>query len=95
MKRLLLVALLVSSCSFLETNEQKIAASCAGASASLKALTAANELGKLTPEQQTIVISAMGVIAPICTAENPPTLDDVRREAFLQAIAALQKATAP
>jgi len=76
----------------IKTEAQKIAASCATASASIKVLTAANELGKLTPQAQAGVISAVGIIAPICGAEQAPTLDDVKREAFLAAIAALQLA---
>lgn len=92
---LALASLCLPACAPLgiKTEAQKIAASCATASASIKVLTAANELGKLTPQAQAGVISAVGIIAPICGAEHQaPTLDDVKREAFLAAITALQLA---
>jgi hypothetical protein len=76
----------------IKTEAQKIATACATASASLKVLAAAAELGKLTPQAQGGVIAAVGVISPICGAEQAPTLDDVKREAFLAAITALQLA---
>lgn len=76
----------------IKTEAQKIAASCATASASIKVLTAANELGKLPPQAQASVIAAVGIVAPVCAAEQAPTLDDVKREAFLAAITALQLA---
>lgn len=79
-----------SGCSGLTTHEQQLAAGCASSSAALKALTVANDAGKLTPAQQTQIISAAGYIEPVCSADTPPTLDSVKLEAFARAIALLQ-----
>lgn len=89
-----LLALAMAACSAIgiQTDGQKIATACIGASASLKVLTAASMANKLSYEQQIGVITAIGVISPICAAEQAPDLDDVRREAFLAAISALQLA---
>ncbi len=87
-----LVALAACAPLGIKTEAQKIAASCATASASIKVLTAANELGKLTPQAMASVSAAVTIVAPICAAEQAPTLDDVKREAFLAAITALQLA---
>lgn len=96
-KRVLLTIVLgvaLGACSAIgiQTDGQKIATACIGASASLKVLTAANVANKLTYEQQSAVLTAISVISPICAAEQAPDLDDVRREAFLAAISALQLA---
>lgn len=91
-----IIALALVACSpgLIKTDGQRIAAACATASASIKVITAANELGKLSPEQLGGVVTAIGVITPICGAEQAPTLDDIKREAFLQAIQALQERAA-
>lgn len=86
------LALAACSAIGIQTDQQKIATACIGASASLKVLTVANVANKLTYDQQSAVITAIGVISPICAAEQAPDLDDVRREAFLAAISALQLA---
>lgn len=78
----------------IQTDAQKIATGCAGASASIDVLTVANGFGKLDATQQTAILTAIGVVAPICAAEVAPTLDDVKREAFLAAITGLQLAAA-
>lgn len=85
-------AVALASCANLgiQTEAQKIAASCATASASIKVLTAANELGHLSSDAQSSVRAAIVVIEPICTSPEPPTLDDIKRQAFLMAITALQ-----
>lgn len=76
----------------IQTDEQKIALACAGASASIDVLTAAHEAGKLSTEQAKDLFEYASLLAPICAAEEPPTLTDVQREAFLLAIEALQNA---
>lgn len=73
----------------IQTDGQKIAFACASASASVDVLTAANSLGKLNPQQQAAILTAIGEVAPICAAAVPPTLDDVKRQAFQAAIDAL------
>lgn len=87
-----LFALMLSACTSMgfKTESQRIAASCAIATATLEVLTVANQEGKLSPSQQTQILNAVGLITPICTAPEPPTLDDVKLSAFTQAIAILQ-----
>lgn len=94
MLAVLLVALAACSPLGIKTEAQKIAASCATASASIKVLTAAHTLGKLDAKAAAGVQSAIDIVSPICGAEQAPTLDDVKREAFLAAISALQLAAA-
>ena len=85
-------SLFLSACSpyFTKPNESNaaagIATSCVVAAAAIDVLTAASNLGELSYEQQQAVLESISVISPICLAETPPTLDDVRRAAFLQAI---------
>jgi len=78
----------------IQTNAQRIATACAGASASIDLLTVANGMGKLSEAQQVAILNAIGVVAPICAADTPPTLDDVKQQAFVAAIAGLQLAAA-
>ena len=87
------IALALAACdpSLIKTEGQRIAAACATASASIKVITAANDLGKVTPDQLAIVRETISVISPICAADEPPGMDDLKREAFYQAIAALQR----
>lgn len=87
---LLALALVACQSVGLTTTEQQIAAGCATASASLKALTVANDAGKLTADQQRSILSAAGYISPICSAPTPPTLDSLKLEAFTRAIVLLQ-----
>ncbi len=72
------------------TPEQQVAAGCATASASMRVLTLANDAGKLSADQQRSILSAAGYISPICAAEEPPTLDSLKLEAFTRAIVLLQ-----
>lgn len=74
----------------IQTDEQKIAMACAGASASIDVLAAAHDAGKLSTEQAQDLFDYVYVLTPICAAEEPPTLTDVQREAFIAAITALQ-----
>lgn len=76
----------------IQTNEQKIALACAGASASIDVLTAAHDAGKLSTEDAEDLFDYAYLLTPICAAEEPPTLTDVQREAFMAAIKALQDA---
>lgn len=94
--RLLLTTLLLAACSTLgiQSEEQKIAAACASASAAMKVLIAANQAGKFSVAQQDGILSAIEIAAPICAAETPPTLDDVKRQAFVAAITVLTAAAA-
>lgn len=87
---------LLSACAStgIQTDAQRIATACAGASASIDVLTVANGFGKLDIAQQAAILTAIGVVAPICAAEVAPTLDDVKREAFMAAITGLQLAAA-
>lgn len=93
---MILALVFVSACASIgiQTDAQRIATACAGASASIDVLTVANGFGKLDAVQQTAILAAIGVVAPICAAEVAPTLDDVKREAFLAAITGLQLAAA-
>lgn len=90
----LVFALALTACASLglQTQPQQIAAGCATASASIKVITAANDLGKLDQAQHRAVADAIILVSPICGADQAPTLDDVKREAFAAAIAALQAA---
>lgn len=76
----------------IKTDAQRIATACATASASVKVLTVANSLGKLNEVQQAQILTAIEIAQPVCAAETPPTLDDVKRAAFLAAIASLETA---
>lgn len=71
----------------LNTNLQKIEATCASVSAGMKVLTADNNIQKLSVDQKNAVVKALGVTTPICTQETPPTLDDVKLQAFNAAAA--------
>jgi hypothetical protein len=72
------------------TPQQQVASGCAASSAAIKALTIANDAGKLDAAQQSAILTAIGVIEPVCSAEVAPTLDTVKLAAFVQAIALLQ-----
>lgn len=89
-----LFAWAVSACTHvgIQSDEQKIATACASASAAMKVLIAANEAGKLSEVQQSVILRAIDIAAPICAAEESPTLDDVRHQAFVGAITALTAA---
>lgn len=76
----------------IQTDEQKIALACAGASASIDVLTAAHDAGRLSTEQAEDMFNYAYVLTPVCAAEKPPTMTDVQREAFLAVIEALQNA---
>jgi hypothetical protein len=80
-----------TSCSSMgiNTDLQKIEASCASASASIKVLSAAASAGQLSPAQMSGVIAGAETIEPVCSAKDPPTLDSVKYEAFRQAVAEL------
>lgn len=88
----ILAALLLGACSHLgiQSDTQKIEAGCATASAAIKVLTIANASGKLTYEQQSAVLTAVGTVEPICSSAAIPTVDDVQMQAFNVAILALQ-----
>lgn len=89
----LLTALLITGCSgcaSFQTQEQKVQLACASAATALDVLAIANNEDKLTAQQQHIVIEAAGHITPICTAPTTPTLDQIKMEAFMQAIEQLQ-----
>lgn len=88
-----LIAALAGCASFgIQTEGQKIALACAGASASIDVLTAAHDAGKLSTEDAEDLFDYAYLLTPICAAEEPPTLTDVQREAFMAAIKALQDA---
>ena len=97
MKSLFLVIILaiVAGCSSLgiKSDLHKIELSCAAAGATVRVLTAANAEGKLNEAQQDGIGKAIMAVQPICAAEEPPTLGDVQRQAFLQAILVLQAYT--
>jgi len=78
----------------LNTDLQKIEASCATATAAVNTLTVADKAGKLTDAQRKDVLKAINVTTPICTQETPPTLDAVKEQAFQAAITALSSLAA-
>lgn len=65
-----------------DSNLQKIEATCASVSAGMKVLAYDQNINKLSADQRAAVIKALGITTPICTQENPPTLDDVKLQAF-------------
>lgn len=71
------------------TQEQTLMTACASASASIKVLTEANKAGKLSEDMQDAVLEAIGIIDPVCGAEDTPTLTQLQQQAFQQAVAAL------
>lgn len=73
----------------LDTDLQKIEASCATVTTATQTLTVADKAGKLTDAQRQDVLKALGVTTPICTQETPPSLDAVKEQAFQAAVAAL------
>lgn len=87
------VALLITGCSgctTFQTQEQKVQLACASAATALDILAVANSEDKLTEQQQKIVIQAAGHITPVCTAPTTPTLDQIKMQAFMQAIEQLR-----
>lgn len=86
----LMISLALSACSGLDTREKQLPAGCAIASAAVQTLALANEAGKLTSQQQTNIIMAIGYIDPICGADAPPTMDSLKYEALTRAIIMLQ-----
>lgn len=100
MKTILAVALatMLAGCSSvgIKSDAQKIEASCAIASASINALAVANTAGKLNAQQRDAVSKAIATITPVCNpgTTTPPTMDDVKRLAFAQAVAELQSRAA-
>mgnify|MGYP003385034856 CR=1 FL=1 len=94
MRLLLVLAMVVTvaGCKVGEGAEQ-VATACASASAAIKVLTVANQAGKLSVEQQRYVVQTIGVIDPVCSRKTQPSLSDVQREAFLQAVTYLQEAS--
>lgn len=89
---LILVTCAFNACSTTgsPTDTQKIETACATATTAIQALTIANQEGKLTEQQKIAVINAMGVTTPICTAEEPPTMDAVKMQAFNRAVELLR-----
>jgi hypothetical protein len=67
----------------------QVETACATASAAVKALTVANNAGKLSPAQQTQILSAIGEVDPVCASPNPPTLDSLKMQAFLRGVSLL------
>lgn len=96
MKKSLMVGLLsmVAACSSIQTQTQKVEATCAGATTAIEALTVANNAHKLSVAQQTEVQQAIKVTDPICKAETPPTNDQLKMQAFFAAAAILQNVLA-
>ena len=88
--------LALAACGGLSTTSptQQIATGCATASAAIKALTLANQFGKLSADQQSAVLDAIGVTNPVCASPVPPTLDALKLIAFQQAIGILQQQAA-
>lgn len=82
----------LSACGSVGTSspQQQVAAGCASSSAAIKALTIANDAGKLDAAQQTAILTAIGAVEPVCSAEVAPNLDAVKLAAFVQAITLLQ-----
>lgn len=87
------LALALSGCATLgiETEKQKIEAACIAASGSVRVLAVANMAGKIDEDQRYMISVAVATIDPVCGADTPPTLDDVRLAAFMSAIGALQQ----
>jgi hypothetical protein len=92
----LALAILLTACltacqgNQVSTGTQQIEQGCTAASAAIKVLTVANDKGKLSAAQQRATLTAIGLIDPVCASPTPPTLDTVKQQAFLQAIAALE-----
>lgn len=82
----LMMAVGLAGCQSFPTETQKIATSCSVASTALKTLTVANQEGKLSVEDKVKISAAAHEIEPICGAEDPPTMDSVKRLAFERAI---------
>ena len=82
-----------SACSSMggpSSDVQKIETACASVTTAVQGLTVANQQGKLTPAQKNSVLHALSVTTPICTAENPPTMDDLKMQAVDAAVAELR-----
>lgn len=78
--------LLLAACSALPTHTQQEAAVCVSYSAALKVLTVANQAGKLSVSEQAQVTEANTLVSPVCLAETPPTLDDLKQAAVAAAV---------
>lgn len=72
------------------TDIQKIETACVASSAAIKVLTEADRADKLSAAQEEQVLHAISLINPICTPPDPQTLDSVKQQAFLDAVALLE-----
>lgn len=82
----LVLALALSSCAGLQTQTQKIAATCAAATTGLQAVKVGVEEGKVTLAQRDQVVAAGEKIRPICKNPNI-TLDELKQATFDEAVA--------
>lgn len=90
MKKILTIYLLcfLFGCASLgiRSEAQKITAICGSATASILLVTAARIEGKIRDDVKEDINKALSVIAPICGAEEMPTINEAQRTAFDQAI---------
>lgn len=75
------------ACAGIQTQPQKIDATCASTIAALRVVKLGVEQGKVSEAQQRDAVAAGEIIAPICSASERPTLDAIKRSAFEQAAA--------
>lgn len=71
------------------TSANTVAEACAGASASIKALTIVEQAGKLTAADKAAVDSALSVVNPLCEAPTQPTATQAELNAITSAAAQL------
>jgi hypothetical protein len=72
-----------------DPQQRTVLTACASSSAAIKALAAANRAGQLSADTQSAVLTAIGIIDPICGADDVPTLDAIQMLAFTKAVAVL------
>lgn len=87
------LALALAACGSVGTTttaEQQIAGGCLTLATAVRTITLADQFGKVTEDQRAAVRTARGIADPICRAPQAPTVDALKLQAFLQAIAILQ-----
>lgn len=83
-----LCLLVLTACAGL-TFQQKVAATCTTLGGSLQVLAVANNAGKIDASTEARITEAKRLTDPVCKADAAPTPDQLKAQAFQNAIAEL------
>lgn len=90
MRKLLVVsltALALSACSSFDTGSKRIMAACASATASINIIN--DNFARISRDNINRISAALDVVTPICTSDNPPTVDDAKKSLLDSAVKTL------